>query len=159
MWQGGRKLRLIPAGLTSFGCRGWNTNPNDRFCQGLAVKLFLYMLQISLVSAGLTSFDRRKFMSMFSSRASYLCACRSQTFLLLLFPLSLSPFFPLLLVSSSMLCILFSFFHVPVKVFFPVSQYQRKAPFLSPCFSCFSPFFFSLSKQRQRIYSLYKALI
>jgi hypothetical protein len=45
-----------------------------------------------------------------------------------------------------MLCILFSFFHVPVKVFFPVSQYQRKAPFLSPCFSCFSPFFFSLSK-------------
>jgi hypothetical protein len=56
-----------------------------------------------------------------------------------------------------MLCILFSFFHVPVKVFFPVSQYQRKAPFLSPCFSCFSPFFFSLS--RGSVYIVYTKLL
>jgi hypothetical protein len=43
------------------------------FCQGLAAKLFLYVLQISLDSANLTSFDKRKFLSMFSSRTSPLC--------------------------------------------------------------------------------------
>jgi hypothetical protein len=44
------------------------------FCHGLVAKLLFYVLQISFSSTNLTIFDRRKFLSMFSSRASPLCA-------------------------------------------------------------------------------------
>jgi len=47
MRQGRRKWRLIPAGLTSFSCRRWNTKPQMNVSQCLAAKLPLYMLQIS----------------------------------------------------------------------------------------------------------------
>ena len=114
MRQRRRKLRLIPASLTSFGCRRWNTNPNYRFCQGSATKLLLYMLQISLISTGLTSFDRRKFLSMFSSRASSLCDADLKRFF------SSSLFFFFLSFSLCLLiCSIFPFFSL---FLFPFSE-------------------------------------
>lgn len=71
--------------------------PNERLRQCLVANLSLYMLQISLVSADLTSFDRQKFLSMFSSKVSSLWAADltrlfSSFFLCLNSPLSLHIF-------------------------------------------------------------------
>jgi len=71
--------------------------------------------------------------------------CRCWFSLLLLFLPSFF-FLSFLLFSSvsySLLCILFFLSHSS-EGFSSVSQYQRKAPFLSPCFACVSPLFFGL---------------
>jgi len=102
--QGRRKLRLIPAGLTSFDCRRWNTNPNEHLSPSLATKLPLYMLQISLVSVSLL-LDKTNSPSLATEPPLYLL--HNSPFLLLLSPFSFFLFFFFPLFSSSALSFLF----------------------------------------------------